>query len=171
MKMRQKILILLTLLLCEITMNMLYSQTIKLNDSYGTQTTYSLKTIKKLTFDDGNFRIYFADNTVNDLLLNNLVSITFSDFSSGLYLTDFSSMKNLFVYPNPVHDILYIKLPDSDTDLNGKILIESIDGRMLFTAHCNSMKKSINLSTLPTGIYVCNYISKNGTQKVKIIKN
>ena len=70
---------------------------------------------------------------------------------------------NYSSYPNPVQDKLFLEGPEgiiSISDMNGRHVIE-------FTHITNS---SIDFSTLPSGVYVLNITTENGTVTKKIIK-
>jgi hypothetical protein len=80
------------------------------------------------------------------------------------------SSSNISIYPNPVADHLYLNIP-SDTDLE-IIHITDINGRLIHTqkndAHNGNLK--IDVSSLPTGVYVVQIEGKNSAVRMKFIK-
>lgn len=76
-----------------------------------------------------------------------------------------SILKNI-IYPNPVHNTLFLEL----TDNQNQISLTDILGRKLID---NKVSSSYNLdmSHFKTGIYFLRIENKNGSQQLKIIKN
>src|SRR5690554_592908 len=93
------------------------------------------------------------------------------DTSACIYVIDASintdDFMGVFVYPNPVNDVLNIT--------NENSLLESVElvtaaGRIVYTSKINSSKHEINVSNLSSGVYFINVKSTNSTKTFKVIK-
>ena len=68
------------------------------------------------------------------------------------------------VFPNPTSNIIYIDNLDLKTDAS----ISTINGQML--KHIKKMENQLNLSDLPSGIYILDIRSKESSERHKIVK-
>ena len=143
----------------------LQAQTIYLKQNNGIQTDYPLSNIRKITFGSGNLIVTKTDNSTGVHALSGLQYFSYSDYLTALQLANIKT-KSLFVYPNPVGDVLNINLPRA-----GEIQLLNIDGKVLQSKQV-SMKGITTFSTqmLPKGIYLCRYNNEEDTKTVKIIK-
>ncbi len=75
------------------------------------------------------------------------------------------------VFPNPVHENLYIKCSDLKTE-NGTIEILSIDGKEILKTEIRQGNGSIeiDLDKLEAGMYLCKISIGNRSSTKKIIK-
>jgi len=71
------------------------------------------------------------------------------------------------VYPLPVRDILNVTA-------NGKIIksvtVSSMNGVLVASANKAATKVTLNISTMPTGIYIINVVTESGSYSRKILK-
>lgn len=75
---------------------------------------------------------------------------------------------SLKIYPNPTSGILFMEIPQSENFTDMSVFIYDIHGKMLYNSRVNSM--SVDLSSLPNGIYFLRLVSKtNLSQTHKII--
>ena len=74
---------------------------------------------------------------------------------------------NIFVYPNPVKDILFI---ENQSLKIKKIDLYNISGKVVKTASENFAKTSFDMKNLPSGLYLLRIETKNKTITRKIIK-
>jgi len=81
----------------------------------------------------------------------------------ALAIVDFT-LENSSIYPNPVSDILHIKV----NSLIEKITIYNMLGKQMLT---QKTAKTINVSSLPAGIYVVELSNKNESSIHKLIKD
>jgi hypothetical protein len=75
---------------------------------------------------------------------------------------------NLYIFPNPLKDILYIEFPNKSIDC--LIEIYNIYGQLIKTNIIEDNIKKINFSKYPKGIYILKLISINKQFVTKIIK-
>ena len=86
------------------------------------------------------------------------------EFSTSLSVSDMF-LKDLKIYPNPVEDVLHISVQNNTIeqltviDGNGRVILEKIDNVEL-----------INLSHLPSGLYLLQIKTEKGSISKKIIK-
>lgn len=72
-----------------------------------------------------------------------------------------ANKKNIKIYPNPVHYTLHIQVDDMDAKIE-KIILYDILGRMShMSENLKSVKTQINVSYLPSGIYVAFIVLDN----------
>lgn len=95
-------------------------------------------------------------------------SIIISGFDQMILSNDDFLKKNIFLYPNPVNDLLNI---DSNIHHFLKYEIYDVQGRIIKSELISNQNNfSINTSSLTKGLYVLNLISENGNFVEKIIK-
>ena len=168
--MRKKRLKLSAVLLLGLGLTGLQAQTMYVKESGGTQTAYPLSNIQKMSFSSGNFIVTKTDNSSGVYALVDLRYLNFSDGSIGLQEDLSVQSKMLKVYPNPVGDILNINLTGK-SETEGTLSILNFEGKTLVTRKVsNEGVLSLDISHLPTGIYLCRYSNATEIKTVKIIK-
>lgn len=169
--MRHKKFKLSAILLLGLGLTGLQAQIINVKESSGTKTTYSLNSIRKMTFSGGNVTVQKTDNSTVVYALNGLRYLNFSDNSTGIFENQtFSGNTDLHTYPNPVSDFLNINLEDIAGE--GTISILSLEGKVMQTQKTRGASiVTLNLSELPRGIYLCRYSNEREIKTVKIIKH
>lgn len=148
-------------------------QSLFIKDNTGSQTEYIISNISNLTFDSGELIVKEIDGVTDAYLISDIRYLNFDDLTWLIENPDDYSTFN--VYPNPANDILNIRAnlfivsPEMYT-----IQIVSVNGRlmhsksMLFMNGENSL--SINVSSLPKGIYICFIKNNELIETNKIIK-
>ena len=168
--MRHKRLKLSAVLLLGLGLTGLQAQTMYVKESSGTQTAYTLSNIQKMSFSSGNLTVTKTDNSSGVFALSDLRYLNFSDITTDLQ-EDYLSVQstNLSVYPNPVGDILNINLTGK-SETEGTLSILNFEGKTLVTRKVsNEGVLSLDISHLPTGIYLCRYSNATEIKTVKII--
>jgi hypothetical protein len=89
------------------------------------------------------------------------VSFTVNETSS---IADFNEYDNLKFHPNPVQDVLYIEI----AEIIKRIEVINQNGQIVKTINGNM--NSINVSNLPTGIYLIKITSDAGVYSQRIVK-
>ena len=138
----------------------------------GSQTEYSISNISNLTFDSGELIVKEITGVTDAYLISDIRYVNFDDLTWLIENPDYATFN---VYPNPVNDILniranlFIASPEMYT-----IQIVSVEGRLM---HSESMllmngenSLSINVSSLPKGIYICFIKNNELIETNKIIK-
>jgi len=144
-----------------------YTQTIFINQIENSQTSFLLSNIRKISFSNDNLSVT-DNNTLSDINLNSIKSI---DFLNETKINE-NALHNLSfgVYPNPVSEFLYFEL-SGFSDKEATISIIKIDGQLMLSqkaANLNPIK--IDVTSLPTGLYLCYYKSESENLTFKIIK-
>ncbi len=125
------------------------------------QTAYVISNIEKITFNSGVMTVHSTNADSNhDLLTTRKIVFSLVDTSDKNANKESSNIK---VYPNPVVSTIYINgIPENEA-----LSIYSIKGEK-FAVNKNPYEgtTSINVSNLPTGIYILQI----GTQSVKFTK-
>jgi len=168
--MQHKRLILSAVLLLGLGLTGLQAQTMYVKESSGTQTAYTLNNIQKMSFSSGNLTITKTDNSSGVYALSDLRYLNFSDISTDLQ-EDLSVQNQMFkVFPNPIGDILSIDLTGMPAT-EGTLSILNFEGKTLLSRQVNNEGVlSLDIRSLPTGIYLCRYNNATVIKTVKIIK-
>ena len=106
----------------------------------------------RLQIPDGTYELYKSAEVWKDFILE--------DFSKIATINDIP----LVIYPNPVTDELRI---DTDSKINSVQVID-LTGKMVYSSLVNN--HSINLSALPTGVYLVRINTDKGVGIERIIK-
>jgi len=154
-------------------------QNIRLNFNFGELTHInSLLRISRLT---GKVEVVplIKENTAGneyhlDLLLNGGEGDLFK-YNNGVPFVGFPGLislnentisdKNVLLYPNPVNDILYVKLPEN----NNRFLLYDIVGNKVYDQHIPD-DYQLDMSNFNTGIYFFKAENAKGTICSKVIK-
>jgi hypothetical protein len=71
----------------------------------------------------------------------------------------------LSVHPNPARQTLSVTLPDPD----GTLTLFDATGRQLTQLHTSSTQTTVNVSTLPQGVYLLQFTSPRGTTTTRFV--
>lgn len=86
-------------------------------------------------------------------------------------LSNFKSLPNLKVYPNPTSDFLFIEKFDVWTE-SVSANIYDIQGKLLVSFKIENELHQVNIQNFTSGIYLLNFYNSSGSAKsFKIIKN
>jgi len=147
----------------------LQAQTMSVKQINGNQTAYSLNNVWKMTFSGGNLNVRKTDNSTGVFTLSGLKTLNFTLLSTVDKQTMQVKNSHLLTYPNPVADILNLDLSGEEGEGILKILM--LNGKVMLTQNAsNKSLETINLSHLPQGIYLCQYVNNIGVKTIKIIK-
>jgi hypothetical protein len=64
-----------------------------------------------------------------------------------------SGKQNVIVWPNPVRNILNIRLPDTDNKINSVLLYHN-QGELIYSEKVNGASYQLNMNHLPAGFYL-----------------
>ena len=85
-------------------------------------------------------------------------------------IEDINYSEHFIVYPNPTQNIIYVKT-NTDNSMIESVQFYDACGKLLKTNVVNSFNTSLDISSLPKGVYVLKVILQNQLpQMVKIIK-
>ena len=71
----------------------------------------------------------------------------------------------LTVYPNPARHIVSVNLPDA----HGTLTLFDVTGRRQMQCQNTSSEVTIDVSTLPQGVYMLQYTSQRGTSTTRFV--
>jgi hypothetical protein len=145
------------------------AQTMFVQPITGSQTTYPVADIQKLTFENGN--ILVTNNTVasGTFALSELRYVSFADSNLGITNPELATNK-FYAYPNPASHILNI-LGSNTTQRVHNIEILSVEGRLLMQQKpTNESAPQVDVSVLPQGMYLCKITNGSQQQTLKFLK-
>jgi hypothetical protein len=105
--------------------------------------------------------IYINDVTCS---INDVNTLTINQESS-VGINEIGSDNTINIYPNPVTNNITIETPQQAT-----IEITDIQGRLIKTLEVNAGKTSVDVSTLPSGVYIVKAKTEKGVTFKKIVK-
>ena len=140
----------------------------------GTQTSFSLNSLRKLTFPAGNMTVIKTDGSTNTYSFSTIRSLTFSDLINNVSTIAKKERSKLTLYPNPVINQLQMSY---ETLQEGSVQAEIIDfqGRILYrqTIYCQegANQATIPVAQLQKGLYLFRLQNGNNVETIKFIKN
>jgi hypothetical protein len=140
------------------------AQTMYVRPIAGTQTSYPVANIQKLTFSGGNLVVTNSTGGNGTFTLSGNRYLNFTDLT--LATPTHELIKNSFyVYPNPVTTVLNITNLDLSQTITHLEII-SLEGRVLMEQNA----PQVAVVSLPQGMYFCRITSNNKTQTIKFLK-
>lgn len=124
--------------------------------------TYKVRPISTIAAESLIFNSALIYFDFNDPISTN-VALTLIDGSMGLQNTVFSALK---FHPNPVKDILNL----SNTSLIQAVEVNSILGQQLFKKEFNTNQCQIDVSTIPSGIYLLKVFCEDQVKVIRFVK-
>lgn len=154
----------MVVLLFGVAISGLKAQTMYVRPTTGTQSAYSIATIKNLTFSNGNIVVNNTNGPNGTFALSSNRYLNFTDLT--LATPTYELVKNSFyVYPNPVTTVLNITNQDP-TQIFSHLEIISLEGRVVIAQNSTQ----VAVADLPQGMYFCKITSDNQIQTVKFLK-
>ena len=145
------------------------AQTMFVRPIAGSQTTYSVADIQKLTFDNGNMLVTNNAGTNGTFALSGLRYVSFTDFNLGTTNPELATNK-FYAYPNPASHVLNIS-GSNTLHCVSQIEILSLEGRLLMQQKpANTTAPQVDISALPQGMYLCKISNGNQQQTLKFLK-
>lgn len=129
-----------------------------------TATNYNAKGLQKNTQYYFHLRAYCGGNDISSWRSTGFVT---NEQATGI--TSVNEDKFVTVYPNPVTDILTIKLSDANRK-DGVVTVADITGRVLRSVTLLSVENQIDMRGLPAGVYLVRYKDSDHDNNFKIIK-
>jgi len=152
------------------------AQSIYFDYSDGTNTSYNLADVRKITFDADLMNLHFWDGS---LYAWNVSTIDFYQYDeTPLNVQEWLNNANawkVLIFPNPTSTnlILYYNLPKEDAitialfDMQGKLILQKYLGEKLSGEH----HQTIDVNNLPEGEYVCRINGLHQSVSKTVIKN
>ena len=121
-----------------------------------TQTVYSINEIQKLTFNSGNLVITPVTGTPDQVPLQDLRYISFVDYveiDTGIYVKECETGHKITLYPNPVKDILELKIENGNL-YNVSYQIFNINGQLMSQSSIHANNTQIDMTPLSSAVYL-----------------
>lgn len=149
--------------------------TLFVKEKSGTQTSYSLSNIQKLTFASENIIVNKKDGSINTFAFTNIRYLNFgNDGTTGISRIEIEGNKTLILYPNPVTDQLNIQFKSASSE-KVQLQIVNIQGRIILQEDIKSQSginyATISVSQLLHGLYFCRLQNGDKPETIKFLKN
>ena len=153
----------------------LNAQSIQFNYTDGTNHSYNLEDVRKITFDNDVMNLHLWDGSVYSWNVNTIGYYQYNETS--LNIEDVLSNANAFkvnVFPNPTNNFLNINYSLTQED-DISIVVYDMTGKMLFEKKIGiqstgDYQVSFDLLNEPIGTFICQIIGIKGRIVKKIIK-
>lgn len=154
---------------------MSYAQSIQFNYTDGTNASYNLEDVRKITFVADVMNLHLLDGSVYSWNVSTIGHYEYDETS--LDLNEWIISANAWevkVYPNPTNTDLHIRftLPKEDEisialyDMQGKMILEKMMGNNISGEH----QETLDLKDLPQGTYICRINGKQNSITKQVIK-
>jgi hypothetical protein len=130
----------------------------------GSQTTYSVSEIQKITFENGNLIVVNTNGANGTFALSDNRYINFTDLTLGT-VSHQAVKSSFYVYPNPTTAVLNIANDDTTQTISNLEII-SLEGRVLMKQNT----PQVEIASLPTGMYFCRITTNSISQIIKFLK-
>lgn len=163
------------LLLFSIGLTGLYAQNkLYVKEKAGTQTSFTINNVRKLTFASGNMMVNKTDKSTSAYALSNTRYLSFRDFTTDVPQISLQESSNLILFPNPVTDQLQISY-ETMSEGTVQVAIFDVQGKVLLQQNLSSQTGS-NHATIPIlqltkGLYMFRLQNGNKLETLKFLKN
>ena len=145
------------------------AQTMYIRPSAGSQTSYAVAGIQKLTFDNGNMLVTNNAGINGNFALSGLRYINFTDLTLATATQELVKNK-YYAYPNPASHVLNISGSKTMQRVS-QIEILSLEGRVLLQQKQANNSPQVDIVALPQGMYLCKITNQNNqSQTLKFLK-
>jgi hypothetical protein len=154
----------------------LRAQSFHFNYTDGTNASYNLADVRKITFDADLMNLHFLDGTVYAWNVSTIGYYQYDE--SSLNVQEWLNKANAWevvIFPNPTSTNLNVSynLPKEDVitialyDMQGKLVLDKNLGKLSPGEH----QESLDVSNLPKSTYVCHINGRHQSVNKSIIKN
>ena len=152
-----------------------FAQSIYFNYTNGTEASYALADVRKITFDNDVMNLHFVDGSLYSW---NVSTIGYYQYDESLVnVQEWLNQANAWevsVYPNPTDARLNLQfnVPVADDfslslmDAQGKLILDKKLGALPTGVH----NEALDLGPLPQGMYVCHIAGRQHTITKQIVK-
>lgn len=154
----------------------LRAQSIYFNYTDGTNSSYNLEDVRKITFDADLMNLHFWDGSMYGWNVSTIGDYQYNE--SSLNVQEWLNSANAWevvIFPNPTSTNLNLRynLPKDDEinialfDMQGKLFLRKSLGKQL----SGEQQQTLDVSNLPEGSYVCRIKGQHQTVTKTVIKN
>ncbi len=153
----------------------LEAQSIHFNYTNGTNASYNLQDVRKITFTADVMNLHLQDGTIYSWNVSTIGHYQYDANSVNVEpVLDEVNNWNLQLYPNPTKDEVQLKynLPKEDKinislyDLTGKLVLEKNAG----SKNAGENQDNLDLRQLAAGTYICRISGERNSISKQIIK-
>ena len=168
-----KKILLLTIVVCICTI--VRSQSVYFNFNNGTQTSYNLEDVRKITFNADVMSLHLWGGTIYSWNVSTIEHYQYSENMIGVEeVLALANEIEVNVYPNPTKNILHIAYTIHQEDeikvslysLDGRLVLYKVLGRQISGEHLHQFE----IAEFPAGTYECILNGKNFSISKQIIK-
>ena len=154
----------------------LRAQSIHFNYTDGTNASYNLEDVRKITFDADLMNLHLLDGSVYAWNVSTIGDYQYNE--SLLNVQEWLNSANAWevvIFPNPTSTNLNVRynLPKEDVitialfDMQGKLILQKCLGIQV----SGEQQQTLDVSNLPEGSYVCRIKGQHQTVTKTVIKN
>jgi hypothetical protein len=154
----------------------LRAQSIHFNYTDGTNASYNLADVRKITFDADLMNLYLFDGSVYAWNVSTIGGYQYNE--SSLNVQEWLNSANAWevvIFPNPTSTNLnlHYNLPKDDEitialfNMQGKLILQKKVGKQV----SGEQQQTLDVSNLPEGSYVCRIKGQHQTVTKTVIKN
>lgn len=114
-------------------------------------------------------RIPGAENKMLVVTINAFTNLTEVYAAGELSIENFSESR-MQLYPNPIKDVLYVKLANDEKDNSGVLFVYDLLGNMVHQQSIKQADNEIHLEKLEAGVYYISTESGNLVETMKFVK-
>jgi hypothetical protein len=154
----------------------LKSQSIYFNFTNGTNSSYNLQDVRKITFDADLMNLHLWDGSMFSWNVSTIGYYEHNQSSSNVQeLLNVANSWDVAIFPNPPSTTLNViyNLPKEDEitialfDMQGNLILQKSLGKQVFGEH----QETLDLTNIPQGTYVCRISGRQNTITKTAIKN
>ena len=143
-------------------------QSLFVKEFSGTQTSYTLANIRKLTFSSNNMDVVQNSGT-QSFPLTSIRNLNFAGIVTSVSHVSNSADEPIFLYPNPAKEQFSLMLNTANLSGFRDLVILDSQGKEVYKT--TEMKTgSIDISFLSNGLYLCRISTIDNTKTIKFIK-
>ena len=154
----------------------LRAQSIHFNYTDGTNASYNLEDVRKITFDANLMNLHLLDGSVYGWNVSTIGDYQYNE--SSLNVQEWLNSANAWevvIFPNPTSTNLNLRynLPKDDEitialfDMQGKLILQKSLGKQV----SGEQQQTLDVSNLHEGSYVCRIKGQHQTVTKTVIKN
>lgn len=154
----------------------LRAQSIHFNYTDGTNASYNLEDVRKITFDSDLMNLHLLDGSVYGWNVSTIGDYQYNE--SSLYVQEWLNSANAWevvIFPNPTSTNLNLRynLPKDDEitialfEMQGKLILQKSLGKQV----SGEQQQTLDVSNLKEGSYVCRIKGQHQTVTKTVIKN
>jgi hypothetical protein len=98
-----------------------------------------------------------------------LINLSECDSVVATFFIDNQKSINVSIFPNPSNEVVFVKFKDDYRTIKN-IKVHSLSGQLLVQNNGVISETSIDISSLPNGMYILTIQAENSIQSFKIVK-